>query len=53
MLFALGAVPTFGVFYYRYYSFQTAVVYAAAILLFLLSKFVIVWKSNELETEKS
>lgn len=53
MLFALGAVPTFGVFYYRYYSFQTAVVYAAAILLFLLSKFVIVWKSNKLETEKS
>lgn len=52
MLFALGAVPTFGVFYYRYYSFQTAVVYAAAILLFLLSKFVIVWKNKELETEK-
>ena len=52
MLFALGAVPTFGVFYYRYYTYQTAVVYAAAILLFLLSKFVIVWKNKELETEK-
>lgn len=52
MLFALGAVPTFGIFYYRYYSFQTAVVYAAAIVLFLCSKYLIVWKSDESETEK-
>lgn len=52
MLFALGAVPTFGIFYYRYYSFQTAVVSATAVVLYLLSKFVFVWtKSNEKNSE--
>lgn len=47
MLFTLGAVPTFGIFYYRYYSLQTAVVYAAAIALYLFSKVVFVWKDEE------
>ena len=43
MLFILGAVPTFGIFYYRYYSIATAFVYVAAILLYLFSKIDIVW----------
>lgn len=47
MLFALGAVPTFGIFYYRYYSTATAFVYAAAFVLFILSKFRLVWKKAE------
>ena len=47
MLFTLGVVPTFGIFYYRYYSLQTAVVYAAAIMLYIFSKFVIVWKNKQ------
>lgn len=46
ILFTLGVVPTFGIFYYRYYSLQTAVVYAAAIPLYLLSKVVFVWKTK-------
>lgn len=47
MLFALGAVPTFGIFYYRYYSVATAFVYVAAGVLYLFSKFIIVWKTPE------
>ena len=43
MLFALGAVPTFGIFYYRYYTVATAFVYLAAGLLFLFSKYIFVW----------
>lgn len=43
MLFALGAVPTFGIFYYRYYTIGTALVYLAAGLLFLFSKYIFVW----------
>ena len=47
MIFTLGVVPTFGIFYYRYYSFQTAVVYVAAIGLYLFSKFIFVWNKEE------
>ena len=50
MLFTLGAVPTFGIFYYRYYSLQTAVVYAAAISIYLFSKVVFVWKDEDVIT---
>ena len=49
MLFTLGAVPTFGIFYYRYYSFQTAVLYAGAIAIYICSKFIIVWKKEKEE----
>ena len=47
MLFTLGVVPTFGIFYYRYYSLQTAVVYAAAIVLYVCSRFVVVWLKRD------
>ncbi len=47
MLFALGSVPTFGIFYYRYYSIATAFVYVAAIMLFVFSKFIFVWHKEE------
>jgi hypothetical protein len=47
MLFALGAVPTFGIFYYRYYSIATAFVYVVAAILYIYSKFDIVWTSGE------
>lgn len=47
MLFTLGAVPTFGIFYYRYYSVATAFVYVAAGALFLCSKFIVVWNKEE------
>ena len=49
MLFTLGVVPTFGIFYYRYYSIQTAVVYLAAGLLYLYSRFIFVWNKEETE----
>lgn len=49
MLFTLGVVPTFGIFYYRYYSIQTAVVYLAAGLLYLYSRFIFVWNKEEKE----
>ena len=49
MLFALGTVPTFGIFYYRYYSVATAFVYVAAGILFLCSKFIIVWNNEKSE----
>ena len=46
MLFALGAVPTFGIFYYRYYTIATAFVYVAAGALYLYSKFDFIWSSD-------
>jgi len=49
MIYALGAVPTFGIFYYRYYSSATAFVYAAAFVMFFLSKFRVVWTKKEEE----
>lgn len=47
MIYTLGAVPTFGIFYYRYYSIATAIVYVAAGFLFLCSKIDFVWKKEE------
>ena len=47
MIFTLGAVPTFGIFYYRYYSFQTAIVYVAAIFLYCFSKYLFVWRDED------
>lgn len=49
MLFVLGSVPTFGIFYYRYYSIATAFVSVAAITLYACSRFIIVWKKDEPE----
>ena len=51
MLFTLGAVPTFGIFYYRYYSSATALVYVAAGGLFLFSKVDFVWHSTSENSE--
>lgn len=47
MLFVLGAVPTFGIFYYRYYSIATAFVYLAAGALYINSRFIFVWKKED------
>lgn len=47
MIFALGAVPTFGIFYYRYYTVATAFVYFAAGMLYLYSRFIFVWKKPQ------
>lgn len=52
MVFILGAVPTFGIFYYRYYSIYTSFIYVPAILLFLYSKVDIIWSKDE-STESS
>lgn len=49
MIFVLGAVPTFGIFYYRYYSIATAFIYVPTIILYVLSKFVVVWKQEPQE----
>lgn len=46
LLFVLGAVPTFGIFYYRYYSIGTASIYLAAIPLYLFSKYLFIWKGK-------
>ena len=50
MLYALGAIPTFGIFYYRYYTVANAFVYVAAGALFIYSKFIFVWPKEEKET---
>ena len=47
MIFTLGAVPTFGIFYYRYYSIATAFVYVAAGILYLFSKYIFVWEQEQ------
>lgn len=47
MIFTLGAVPTFGIFYYRYYSIATAFVYVAAGILYLFSKYIFVWEKEQ------
>lgn len=52
MLFALGAVPTFGIFYYRYYTVATAFVYVAAGMLYLCSKFIFVWGTDDTEEKE-
>ena len=49
MIYTLGAIPTFGIFYYRYYSFQTAIVYVAAIALYVFSKYIFVWRKEQQE----
>lgn len=51
MIFTLGAVPTFGIFYYRYYSIATAFVYVAAGILYLFSKYIFVWEKEQELTE--
>lgn len=48
-IFTLGAVPTFGIFYYRYYSIGTAFVYLAAGILFAYSKIQFIWEKSDLE----
>ena len=54
MIFALGAVPTFGIFYYRYYTVAMAFVYVAAIGFYILSKYIFVWGHNDVkETEEA
>ena len=54
MIFALGAIPTFGIFYYRYYTVATAFVYVAAICFYILSKYVFVLGHNDVkETEEA
>lgn len=47
MLFVLGAVPTFGIFYYRYYSIATAFVYVAAGILYFYSKYIFIWSQEQ------
>lgn len=47
IIYALGAIPTFGIFYYRYYSSATAFVYAVAFALYFLSKYRVVWTKKE------
>jgi len=53
MIFVLGAVPTFGIFYYRYYSIGTAFIYVAAGALFLFSKLKIIWKKDDKEPQEN
>ncbi|MBR1668497.1 MAG: oligosaccharide repeat unit polymerase [Bacteroidaceae bacterium] len=49
MLYVLGAIPTFGIFYYRYYTIATAFIYVAAGVLFLCSKIVFIWEKDKIE----
>lgn len=44
ILFVLSTTPIFGVFYYRFHSFQIALQYLIAGLLYLMSKYKFVWK---------
>jgi oligosaccharide repeat unit polymerase len=46
MIFSLGAIPTFGIFYYRYYTIATAFIYVAAGALFIFSKFIFTWQKD-------
>ncbi len=43
MLFILATIPIFGIFYYRFHSFQIALQYLIVGLLYLLSKVKFVW----------
>lgn len=43
MLFILATIPIFGIFYYRFHSFQIALQYLVVGLLFLMSKVKLVW----------
>lgn len=47
MLFILATIPIFGVFYYRFHSFQIALQYLIVIILYLLSKVKFVWGKKE------
>lgn len=49
MLYVLGAIPTFGIFYYRYYTIATAFIYVAAGVLYFCSKIILIWKKDETE----
>ena len=51
MIFSLGAIPTFGIFYYRYYTIATAFIYVAAGALYIFSKFIFTWQKDIEKTE--
>ncbi len=42
-IYALGAVPTFGIFYYRYHSIAYSLILLTAGLLFLFAKIDFIW----------
>lgn len=49
LLFVLATIPIFGIFYYRFYSFQIALQYVLAGILYILSWYEFVWKSPSKE----
>lgn len=46
LIFILATVPIFGIFYYRFHSFHIALQYVFAGLLYLMSKYKVVWRKN-------
>ena len=47
MIFILSAVPIFGIFYYRYFSFTNTLMIAMAVMIYILTKNQIVYKLDE------
>lgn len=53
LLFALSNIPIFGIFYYRFYHMVLALQLLMAFMLFVFSKFVIVWVKDEMQAPES
>lgn len=52
IIFVLGSIPTFGVFYYRYYEWRIALVFVTAFIFWLASNNKIVFEKKEAKTEE-
>ncbi len=46
VLFVLATVPLFGIFYYRFHSFQIALQYIIVGMLYLISKYKFIWSKS-------
>lgn len=50
LIFILGTVPTFGIFYYRFYHYSIALQYLVAIVLYIIAKYkIILYKPQRIE----
>lgn len=46
VIFVMATVPIFGIFYYRFHSFQISLQYICAAFLYIMSKYRFVWKTE-------
>lgn len=47
LLYTLGTIPTFGIFYYRFYHYAIALQYVVAGLLYINSRYRVVWNGSK------